>query len=806
MIFGPACGGSGDDTADWVEGRDLASLEVSRYETLQWTESTGTAASESEAASLSQLESGVVARFAPTADSRPWRAFSPGGTKDLDVPSIVEGGAATRLTFMPGIGEGKRIELDLPELEVGFNEVLIEIQLFGKPTETLHVEAYRRGELISESAPIKVKGMDGVQSVVVPMPTTDGLGLAPDSVKLILSARYQDTVGIAGITLVRRNWGASMPSLGRPSVQLSGDHFREASALRVGRKVEVSFDDSVASNSKDARLEFSVAQVPGLAKPGQRLALELVWSRGEKELLRETRDFGKTGDGGEEIGWNKCTQQLSELGERGSGPLTLSARFLPTGDDKKWELCWISPPVLAMPTPPEAAPPTVVLITSDTHRADHIGLVGDEPLVFTPELDKLGAHGVQFLNCFSSTNVTTPSHVALMTGTHPRDARIVSNRVRLSAQANTLAEHFQDAGYATFAVASVAHLMDPTSGLGQGFQRMEGPSMSARNADVSVNRALEWLRESKGLPVFLWLHLFDAHDPYGPPKPFSGKYYPKDQDPRDPDREWGLTPTETPGWIKGVTDPDFFYAEYRAEIDYLDSELSRLLGRPRVREGIVAFTADHGENFGDHDIWFSHGGLYPSTLHIPLLLRWPGCPARVRSDAPVRQMDLGRTLLNLSGLEEVDYPGRDLRWGIDEPSATSPRFFLSSSALSAGIEADGWLLNLSLKRHKLMRSQLDHPLGQVELYHIAEDPRAEVDVHEAHPERAKKLRARLIEWLGSSEGEGFAVDVGVSSEMEALLTELGYAQAEEEESTLWWRPEELDRDWESNPWRLKFED
>ncbi|MEM8713189.1 MAG: sulfatase-like hydrolase/transferase, partial [Planctomycetota bacterium] len=224
------------------------------------------------------------------------------------------------------------------------------------------------------------------------------------------------------------------------------------------------------------------------------------------------------------------------------------------------------------------------------------------------------------------------------------------------------------------------------------------------------------------------------------------------------------------------------------------------------QSGVVAFTADHGENFGEHDVWFSHGGLYPSTLHVPLLLRWPGGPQRARSSAAVRQMDIGRTLLNLAGEEDSVYPGRDLRWGIDEPMASNPRFFLSAHGIEAAIEADGWLLNLSLANHNLMRSAIRRPLGRVELFHLAEDPRGEVDVLQANLPRAKKLRERLIEWLETAPAVGFASEGDSSPEMEALLTELGYAQADEPEAADWWRPDELDADWANNPWNVMFQD
>ena len=84
---------------------------------------------------------------------------------------------------------------------------------------------------------------------------------------------------------------------------------------------------------------------------------------------------------------------------------------------------------------------TVVLVTSDTHRADHLGSSSRSVGVQTPFLDRLASQGVMFENAFSSTNITNPSHAALMTALSPRDTRMVNNNTVLSEQAVRSEEH-----------------------------------------------------------------------------------------------------------------------------------------------------------------------------------------------------------------------------------------------------------------------------------------------------------------------------------------------------------------------------
>ena len=92
----------------------------------------------------------------------------------------------------------------------------------------------------------------------------------------------------------------------------------------------------------------------------------------------------------------------------------------------------LSTPRLVRPSPD---PKHVVLITSDTHRADYVGFSGSDVDVRTPFLDVLAKSGVVFEDCAASANVTNPSHVALMTGTHPVQTGVVGNAI--SAMGNT---------------------------------------------------------------------------------------------------------------------------------------------------------------------------------------------------------------------------------------------------------------------------------------------------------------------------------------------------------------------------------
>ena len=445
-------------------------------------------------------------------------------------------------------------------------------------------------------------------------------------------------------------------------------------------------------------------------------------------------------------------------------------------------LVTLSVPQVALPRPD---PPTVLLVTSDTHRADHLGAAG-HPQVLTPSLDALAAEGVLFLDCLASSNLTIASHVALMTGMNPRDTGVTNNVTRLSRRATTLAERFRDAGWATYAVVSSWPVRDSWSRLGQGFDRMSWPHGGdgrERNAVESVDLALRLLEEASGRPLFLWLHVFDAHGPYMPPEEYTRAYYETDRDPYD--ARFSEPPGPPPPYLRGLRDLEYARALYKGEVSHLDHELARLLEAPRLSDAVIAFTADHGESLGEQGYWWTHMGVYPSVLRVPLVLRWPSGPRGQVVERGVRQTDLSRTLLELAGIEAQGFPGEDLTHTLDETwSGPTPRFALGSDGHALALTQGHWHLVVNLHRdYETDLMTVDHPRERpVELFDLEADPGCEQDLAAAAPERAARMARALLEWAEGARG-GLAEFQAIDEETRELLGELGYAVGDEEPGT-----------------------
>ncbi len=281
----------------------------------------------------------------------------------------------------------------------------------------------------------------------------------------------------------------------------------------------------------------------------------------------------------------------------------------------------------------------VLLITIDTLRADRVSVYSKEH-VKTPEIDVLAKEGIVFLRAFSEVPLTLPSHTTILTGLTPIGHGVHDNMgFRVDEKIETLAEILKSHGYLTGAVVS-AFPLDKRFGLAQGFdyyddnygERNENEIFfPERRAEKSVKLAIEWIAKKNKKKFFLWLHLFDPHQPYDPPEPFKTKY--KD-------------------------DP------YSGEVAYVDSQLGKLFSFLKKNgiydKTIIVLTSDHGEALGEHGER-THGYFaYNSTLWVPLIIKIPGENHRIIKDY-VSLSDVFPTILDaLSIGEKGDIQGESL--------------------------------------------------------------------------------------------------------------------------------------------------
>jgi len=580
-------------------------------------------------------------------------------------------------------------------------------------------------------------------------------------------------VSVTGFDLEAVSAASAVPPPGEPELVWLEDQARIARGVARGRALA-----GDAAVPERARLSFSYAQPEAVRPLGEPSELVLSVRSGE---LSEHIPIDLAGA----QSWRMRSVPLDRFAGR-----TVELRFELAGGTGD-AACLVGDVRVDAGA---ANRPSVLLVTSDTHRGDHLGRAGADIEIETPVLDALADRGLLFEDCYATTNVTNPSHIALMTARHPRMHGVIENNQPLAGVAPTLAEIFRQENYRTFAAVSAGHLAAPISGLGQGFDRVSWPTTWTRRAGATIDEALAWLETCRGgTPVFLWVHLFDAHHPYAPAAEFDRRYYDADRDPRDPSLPDPGLPETMPPDLVDIRDLEYPRAQYRAEISYLDRELARLFEVPRFENGIIAVVGDHGESLGEHEIYFHHLGLYPQTLHVPLLLAFPDAPQGRRVSLPVQHTDLGRTLLDLAGAASSSFPGRNLTRLLEEPLVRhEPRYALASSGAAASITQDGQHLVLQLVELDSEVSPRRFERHRAELYDLEQDPACEHDLIDERPLEAGRLWQKLTNWLENTSDLGWASSASHDPELIAELGALGYTAGSDEPGRVYFEQDDCE--------------
>ena len=378
-----------------------------------------------------------------------------------------------------------------------------------------------------------------------------------------------------------------------------------------------------------------------------------------------------------------------------------------------------------------AAKPNVLLITLDTFRMDRFSPA------LTPNLERLAARGTRFANVRATAPLTLPSHASLMTGTIPPVHGVRENGVIFNRKLPTLARSLRENGYATAAFVG-AYVLNRRFGLDEGFElyddtvrrdvrRVEQLEAERPGSEV-VDAALQWMKtadESK--PRFVWVHLYDAHAPYLPPKEF----------------------LEQAGG-----------RAYDGEIAYVDAQVGRLLdsleAQGMTANTIVAIAGDHGEALGDHGE-ATHGMLvYDATLRVPLILAGPGFERGASVDRDLSLSHVAPAILRAAGVDAGTRQDCGARPILQAPAGAAPSRECDVFSESRYPRRAGWhaVSALSDSQWKLIRS------SGPELFDLREDPSESTNVASAHPNIVQAMAARLemLQVSGGAEAAAIAPD------------------------------------------------
>lgn len=348
------------------------------------------------------------------------------------------------------------------------------------------------------------------------------------------------------------------------------------------------------------------------------------------------------------------------------------------------------------PSPIRATGASVLLITIDALRADHVGAYGYARRPTTPNIDLLARDGVLFESAYTSAPQTSYAMTSMLTGQFARAVLDGGHRF-----ANTWPALMIQHGYATAAFYPEAVFFTDRPR----FAAFEDSHFGFASADVRYATADERVAHARAFiqaakaPFFVWVHLFEPHDPY----------------------------EASPDFPFGDDDLD----RYDSEIAVADRAVGALVRSTRSARAdtIIIVTADHGEAFGEHHSQFHGTTLYEEQVRVPLVVSAPWLFGPARRAEPVQNIDLMPTVLHAIGHPtSAAVRGRDLGSTLlgGEPSAGVAFASLPGASL------------LAVGRDRLI---CRHSIAVCSLFELDADPHQNQPSH--HGARIVALRAML---------------------------------------------------------------
>lgn len=388
----------------------------------------------------------------------------------------------------------------------------------------------------------------------------------------------------------------------------------------------------------------------------------------------------------------------------------------------------------------------VLVYVSDALRVDHLGCYGAR-FLNTRTIDDVAAGGVRFDQAISAAPWTAPSTTSLVTGLYAHHHGYLHWDAELDPTIETVFRAFSAHGY------EVASFVFDTNYL---FKEL--PEANVAGTSESLDGVVDWLRENRHGPFFLYVHSWATHMPYDILHSERQDWLAAKQEVID-----GIQ-SDSASALEALREAYRQAVERQSEVLFA-SLLEELEALGLREETVLAFTSDHGESWGERfaakgdvkGVYHMHGAtLYDEIVHLPLILSAPGRvePAVVASQ--VRSVDLVPTLLELAGLPAREIDGESLLdVDGDRPAVIAGTDMGALTKLA--VRVPPWKLILHVES------------GAEEAYHLDKDPRELVSRPADVP---PELRALVFSELESAERRELTEEEEAT--VAKRLSDLGY--------------------------------
>ena len=416
----------------------------------------------------------------------------------------------------------------------------------------------------------------------------------------------------------------------------------------------------------------------------------------------------------------------------------------------------------------------IVLFVIDTLRADHLGCYGYRKNT-SPFIDFLARKGILFLNHYGSDVPTQPGHTALLSGTRGIKTGVISHDPRqqtLDQKIFWLPRYLGSKGWRTVAVSTLQIMK---GWFVNGFHEYLNPvshepsRIQQVDADEINYFVVKWLRKNEEEKFFMYIHYWDPHMFYSPPRKYSWIFY-DGKDPLDPENKsleqlkrnvrWCfqekqlLESSKVLGEGKIATDINWYISQYDGEIRYVDDSIKEvyhiLEDQGLLENTLIIITSDHGETFGRPKIFFDHGDVSEPVIRLPLIFYHSSLTNGLKLYHFTQSIDVASTILDFLGLDiPQNIDGISLVPILDNEKDYHRKYIYSNTAVWTAQRAILW------NRWKLVVTYdegfWDYP--RLALYDLEKDRFEENNVFDENKDMGMGLFHKLSEWLFNNLGK-----------------------------------------------------
>ncbi|UCE43341.1 MAG: sulfatase [Candidatus Aminicenantes bacterium] len=435
----------------------------------------------------------------------------------------------------------------------------------------------------------------------------------------------------------------------------------------------------------------------------------------------------------------------------------------------------------------------VILISLDTLRADHLGCYGYKRET-SPAIDAFAEDSAQFLNTYSSSPWTLPSHVSLLTSLHCMNHMVHYEDEKMDSSLVTLADLLRQKGFYCSAFTG-GGFVNAAYGFSKGFDSYGQSSRGIHQFDGAewiCRSVLNWIDNHKDRDFFLFIHTYQPHNPFSCPPPYNSLFLDKAD-------EWKeIDILKLIGGKQGVfsnlseRERENIINLYDAEIRYTDEKLiepllKKLKDTGLYEQSTIIITSDHGEEFYDHRGWEHGHTLYNELLKVPLIIKFPGSEfAGKKIDTIVRLIDVMPTILDKMGLKRSgqSFDGKSLMPVLKDRENADRTFraYKADNILNSHVPEKISINEASVKlilNKKFTAEQIDFfsssppELVSIELYDLSKNLIEKNNIVNEKPQIATQL-ARLLNEISIQMKEGKSKKADIDKDLMEQLRALGY--------------------------------